>query len=262
MKDLHKKKDFAKLRRVLYWFVMGSFIASLIYIPIRVIIDEVYRENTEYTLMIFQSILGLLSVNLPNFLTKKFKWHIPTLFYVLYIIFLYLSIFVGEVVNFYYRFPLWDDLLHLSSSMMLAMLGFSIIDMMNTDKENKNIKLSPIFVALFAVTFAVTIGAFWEIYEFVVDGAFGTNMQKFAVPSELDDEILADLYGRAALMDTMSDIIIDFLGALFVSAIGYISLKRNKKWIDIFRVKIIKDEAQEIEQTDEKDENQLEINIP
>ena len=85
--------------------------------------------------------------------------------------------------------------------------------------------LSPFFVSLFAFCFALAIGAVWEIYEFSLDGLMGFNMQKHT---------LADgtpLVGHAALSDTMKDIIIDALGALAASIIGYVSLKKNKKWL-------------------------------
>ena len=67
------------------------------------------------------------------------------------------------------------------------------------------------FVAMFSFCFAVSIGAVWEIYEFSFDGLLGLNMQKF---------LLADgtpLVGRAALTDTMKDIIVDTIGALIAS---------------------------------------------
>ncbi len=38
--------------------------------------------------------------------------------------------------------------------------------------------------------------------------------------------------GRDALWDTMKDIIVDTVGALVMSAIGYISLKYKKGWVE------------------------------
>lgn len=241
-----------KMRKILYWTVMASFILSLIYVPLRVIFDEDYRAHTQYGLMIFQCVLGMIAINLPNILTKKLKWHVPTFFYVLYMLFLCLSISVGEVAKFYYRVHLWDDLLHLSSSMMLAMLGFSLVDILN--EKNTYVKLSPFFVSLFACTFSISIEAVWEIFEFTFDHFLGFNMQKYAVESSDGVTILADLVGHEALMDTMSDIIIDFSGAIIISVIGYISVKRKKNWLDAFLLK-----AKTDEKIDVYDENQVQI---
>ncbi len=227
-----------RVSRVLYWVVMGSFIATLIYVPLRAIFDEVYRENTEYRIMIFQTVFGLLVINLPSFLTKKFMWKIPPCFFAAFMLFLWGAIFAGEAWQFYYRIPFWDNILHLMSSMMAALLGFSLIDILNNDKKHSAVSLSPFFVAVFSVAFAVLIGVLWEIYEFVFDGALGLNMQKFAIEAEADGEILADLVGRAALHDTMMDLIVDTLGAVVIATVGYISLKFDKGWINAFKVEV------------------------
>lgn len=254
MSEIKGYKTHDKLRKVLYWVVMSSFILSLVYVPLRVIFDEEYRTHTQYGLMIFQCVLGMIVINLPNILTKKLKWHIPTFFYVLYMLFLCLSITVGEVAKFYYRVHLWDDLLHLSSSMMLAMLGFSLVDILN--EKNTYVKLSPFFVSLFACTFSVSMEALWEIFEFTFDHFFGFNMQKYAVESPDGVTILENLVGHAALSDTMTDIIIDFAGAVVISVIGYISVKRKKNWLNAFLLKTKTDDR-----SDTQDENQVKIEV-
>ena len=40
------------------------------------------------------------------------------------------------------------------------------------------------------------------------------------------------LLGKLALADTMEDLIVDALGALLVSVLGYISLKFKKGWVE------------------------------
>ena len=40
------------------------------------------------------------------------------------------------------------------------------------------------------------------------------------------------LVGHAALVDTMKDLVVDSLGALVVSLIGYVSLKHKKGWVE------------------------------
>lgn len=222
------------INKVMYILVSASFVFALIWVPLRAYFDEAYRENTEYRIMIFQSLFGLLTVNLPSFLERRLTWRIPTIFSILFMLFLWGAIFAGEVWEFYYRIPLWDDLLHLISSMMAAILGFSLIDILNS-KQREHIFLSPFFVCLFSVTFAVFIGVLWEIYEFTFDGILGLNMQKFAAESG-DENIFTPLLGRDALVDTMQDLIIDTVGAVSASTIGYVSLKLNKGWIEAFKV--------------------------
>lgn len=241
---------------VLYWAVMASFVFSLIYVPLRAILDEAYRENTEYRIMIFQTLFGLIVVNLPSFLTRKFMWHIPKAFSIIFMIFLWGAIFAGEVWEFYYRIPLWDDILHLISSMMAGALGFSLIDILNNDRRHNIVNLSPFFVSVFSVAFAVLIGALWEIYEYTFDGILGLNMQKFAIESANTGEILQNLDGRDALEDTMTDLIVDTLGAMIIATFGYISLKLKKGWLDTFKVEIArKNETERDEDGIDKDNN-------
>ena len=99
--------------------------------------------------------------------------------------------------------------------------GFILVDVLNRVK--RGITLSPFFTAMFAFCFAVSVGALWEIYEYAFDGILGLNMQKFM----LEDG--TQLVGRAALDDTMKDIIIDVMGSLATAIVGYISIKRQQK---------------------------------
>ena len=131
----------------------------------------------------------------------------------------------GEVRNFYFRIPYWDLILHGFSAGMLGALGFVIVNFLN-DSKWKNIQLSPFFVALFAFCFSITCGAIWEIYEFLADGILGTNMQKFITA----DGIV--LIGREAVRDTMEDFIVNVLGALIITTIGYIQLKRKRRYLE------------------------------
>lgn len=229
-----------KISRFLYFAVMLSFIFAIIYIPLRATLDEEYRNNTEYRIMIFQTIFGLVVVNLPSFLKKRFMWKIPGIFSLLFTLFLWGAIFAGEVWEFYYRIPIWDDVLHLMSSMMAAMLGFSLIDILNSDERHSAFKLSPFFVSLFSVCFAITIGVLWELYEFTFDGLLGLNMQKFAQINSGEGGVLVNLTGRDALKDTMTDLIVDTVGAIVVSAIGYISLKQRNGWLKALKVNVNK----------------------
>ena len=75
--------------------------------------------------------------------------------------------------------------------------------------------------------FALAAGAIWEIYEYTLDGLMGLNMQHYHLVDG------TPLMGRAALYDTMKDLIVDALGALVVSVIGYIALKRQHRRLEM-----------------------------
>lgn len=219
-----------KLQLAAYIFTAVSFIVPIIYLIFKMIFGTVgeneagYHSIADYTLMIIQCALGLLVLNVPSLLEKKFKFEVLPFLYVYYVFFLYCSIFLGEVTSFYYKFKWWDSFLHCTSSLMVGFFGFMVITILNRN-DKILLNLSPFFVCLFAFCFAVMIGALWEIYEFTFDGLLRLNMQKHTGANGVE------FTGHAALADTMKDIITDAAGALIASVIGYVGLKKNPKWL-------------------------------
>ncbi|MDO5555401.1 MAG: hypothetical protein Q4G09_01720 [Clostridia bacterium] len=230
-----KKRDW---KSIIGKCVLISFLAPIAFIIYKIIISptsnteniEGLRVKTDYILILSQCVLGVIAFFLPNILSKKMKIVIPTNMYILYVLFLWGAVFLGEVRKFYYKVPHWDTILHTCSGAMLGALGFSFVNILNKH-ERVHVELSPLFIAIFAFTFAITLGVIWEIYEFAFDGILGLNMQKFA----LEDG--TKLIGRAALVDTMEDLIVDSIGAFIMTAIGFISLKHKKGWIEKILIK-------------------------
>lgn len=232
---VRKKRDY---RRIVGKFVFFSLVLAVIGIVIMICIapssDKAVGEHihvkTDYTLMLTQCVLGIIVLLLPGAIEKKISIEIPSMMMILYTLFIYASTFLGEVRNFYYTIPHFDTLLHTFSGGMLGALGFSVIAFLN-DSDKIPVTLSPLFVAVFTFCFALSLGAIWEIYEFLADGVLATNMQKFALEDGTNH------IGRLALTDTMKDIIVDALGGLAISIIGYISLKYKKGWIEKLQIK-------------------------
>lgn len=204
-----------------------SLILSLVYSFVRIFTAPEVPEvgyahgRSDYILMFIQCLLGFVVLSLPSMLQRKLHMTIPNFIYVMYYIFLYCAIILGEVLNFYYIIPHWDVILHFFSGAMLGALGFILVSQLN-DSEKINVSLSPAFIALFAFCFALSCGAVWEIYEFVFDGILGLNMQKFITAS---GEVLT---GHMAIRDTMTDIIVDAVAALLIALIGYARLSAKK----------------------------------
>lgn len=183
------------------------------------------RSRQDYIIMLLQCLLGIVALVVPICLVHRFDVQIPRVMFLLYVLFLYCAIFLGEVRSFYYLVPHWDTVLHTFSGAMLGALGFSMLTIFN-NTERIPLNLSPLFVAVFAFCFALALGGIWEIYEFAMDSLFSTNMQKFALSDG------TQLVGQAALRDTMKDMIVDAIGAGCMSVVGYISLKYKKGWVE------------------------------
>jgi uncharacterized membrane protein YjdF len=156
---------------------------------------------------------GIICITFIPFLAeRRFRVHIPPQFQLLGIAFVFASLFLGEMRDYYTRFWWWDIVLHTASGLLLGTVGFLLVHVLN-EIEKIGMHLKPGFVAFFAFLFAVGLGALWEIFEFSMDTFFGTNMQK---------PMLNDPSG---LLDTMVDLIVDTAGALVISLFGYYHLK-------------------------------------
>ncbi len=171
---------------------------------------------------------GIILVTLvPLLLSRRLQMHIPPQFTLLAIAFVFASLFLGEVRDYYTRYWWWDTMLHTLSGMLLGIVGFLLVHILN-ESDNVGLHMKPGFVAFFAFMFAVGTGALWEIFEFSMDNLFGMNMQK---------PMLSDPSG---LTDTMFDLIADAVGALIMCVFGYHQLKKPGRisflteWIGAF----------------------------
>ena len=163
-------------------------------------------------------ILGITM--LPVLLGQRFSVRIPHGFETLAVVFVFMSLFLGEVYSYYTIYWWWDLILHSGSAFLLGILGFLLVFVLN-EKENVDLDLKPNFIALFAFMFAIGIGAIWEIFEFSMDQIFGLNMQK------------------SGLVDTMWDLIVNVIGALIMSLLGWGYIKTRE--VDSFLERWIKE---------------------
>lgn len=141
---------------------------------------------------------------------------LPSEIQIVAILFVFATLFLGEVRDWYDRFWWWDAALHTGYGLLLGMLGFMFVYILNEDR-NVDLHMRPGFVALFAFFFAVALGAIWEVFEFGMDRAFGTNMQ----PATQGDP--------SGLTDTIQDLIVDTLGAGAVALGGWRYLARTRR---------------------------------
>ena len=221
MKKRDWRRFFARLLFVTLLLSIVYTIVRIIQTPTSLVSDVEYiKIRSDYILMLLQCLLGLFVMTLPSIINRRFSIQIPSFVELLFYIFLYCAIYLGEVRSFYYLIPFWDTILHAFSGAMLGALGFSLVSMLNREVSDY-VRLSPFFVALFAFSFALAFGSIWEIYEFSMDTIFKTNMQKYMTYEGLV------LIGSEALKDTMKDIIVDSLSAFFVSVLGYFQIRKG-----------------------------------
>ncbi len=111
-----KKLTLAKLNNALIWFLRLTLFLALFV--------EIYQRRW---LTLFITVLALILTFFPMLFEKRYKIELPTGFELTVIFFIYLSLYLGEVHNFYLRFWWWDILLHLVSAITLGLIGFIVI---------------------------------------------------------------------------------------------------------------------------------------
>lgn len=150
------------------------------------------------------SALALLLTFLPMPFEKLIKKRLPWFLQLAYVIFVFSSIFAGEVLGMYGRIHAWDDWLHFGSGILVGIGGILwLTSLMKKWQHN----LSAWFQVTFTILVASGVAALWEIAEFLIDQTFGTFMQ------------------RNDLHDTMTDMINGTVSAMIVLGLYLIHLK-------------------------------------
>ncbi len=187
---------FSKLRlakKVLQWVIWVALIVALF--------AEIYYQNW---LALMAIIAALVLTILPILFQRRYNIYLPEEFEMWILIFIYLTLYLGDIQKFYALFWWWDVLLHGFSAVSIGIVGFVI--MLYLQQGNK-VHAKPFLICLFAFAFTVAAGAIWEIFEFSLDQIFGLTTQD------------------NSLYDTMTDLIIDSIGAFIGALLGYLYLK-------------------------------------
>ena len=202
----------------------------------------------------FFCLLALCLLYLPSWLQVKLRIELPPPLEITILCFIYAAEILGEVNAFYVVVPNWDTMLHTLNGFLAAAVGFSMVILLN-DNEKLTFELSPFFLALLAFCFSMTIGVLWEFFEFFMDTFLHTDMQKDTIihtihsvtldPTRSNQVVtihnIQDVVGqrRAAwgcagyldigLIDTMKDLMVNFLGALVFSVTGFFYARSKGK---------------------------------
>lgn len=213
------------LERSTYYSALISSGLAIVYLLTELRGREV--GSSDLTLSMIQCVLGLVVLHVPMALKRWARIELPDVLSAAYYVFIVGATVLGEVCAIYYLIPCWDDILHLSSGVMCGMFGSMLTVTFLQRKYCKRL-ITPMLVSVIAVGFAICIGVFWEMYEFIGDSLMGLNMQKFMLQDG------SELIGQAALIDTMKDLIVDTLGATVAAVTTYRSIKFRSGWLHTY----------------------------
>ena len=214
------------------------------------LVSSVIRSEYESA---FICLLVLVLFMLPFFIQQNFGIELPSTLEIIILLFIFAAEILGELECYFITFPYWDSMLHTTTGFLCAATGFALIDILNRNSRIK-FELSPIYVALAAFCFSMTVGLLWEFFEFGMDRIFHMDMQKDTVVSSITSVMLDPTnknipvtidgitsvtvngqelgfggYLDIGLYDTMEDLFVNFIGAVVFSTIGYFYIKHRGK---------------------------------
>ena len=188
-----------------------------------ILILQIFHQNYENA---FLCILTLILMIIPSVIQATLKVEFPSPLEIIVLIFIFSAKILGEIRSFYMRFLYWDTVLHTLNGFLCAAIGFSLVDIMNRQRKMK-FDLSPLFMAITAFCFSMTIGVLWEFFEFGMDFLWNLDMQKDTVIHSIHSTLLNTGGQNQSIM---SDLIVNFIGAIIFSTMGYFYVKhRNSK---------------------------------
>ncbi len=270
----------------------GSLIAEMrehkvtftVYIILRMlviaaIVISVLRGNYEN---VFVCVLTLVLLLIPQIIERSFKVNLPDVLEVIILLFVFAAEILGELQCYYIKYPYWDTMLHTINGFICAAAGFALVDVLNRNEKIK-LSLSPIYMAIVAFCFSMTVGVLWEFFEFGCDRLLLTDMQKDTVVQTISSTmldptgsnkavIISDInettvngevlgvagYLDVGLYDTMKDLFVNFIGAVVFSVIGFIYVKNRgkKKSIAALFIPTLKEGDDGEDNTSDSDKNE------
>ena len=252
MKRTPKQKKMKKTSEPFY----NNKITLSVYLVLRglvifTLVRHVLRRDFE---SVFLCGLTLILLILPSIITRKLSIELPGTLEVIILLFIFAAEILGEINSFYVRVPNWDTMLHTLNGFLCAAVGFALVDMLNRS-DVFSFKLSPVYLAIVAFCFSMTVGVMWEFFEYGVDCFLGLDMQKDMVVKSIGSVMLDSTKGNKVvavrdiadvivvhsdgtqqalglggyldigLHDTMKDLIVNFIGAVVFSIIGFFYVK-------------------------------------
>lgn len=219
------------------------------------LIAQVFNGNYEH---VYTCVLVLILFAIPSIVECRLRIDLPDTLEIIILLFIFSAEILGEIQEYYVLFPFWDDMLHTLNGFLFAAVGFSMVDILNRNKR-VSLQMSPFYMAVMAFCFSMTIGVLWEFFEWAMDAVFSIDMQKDTIVhtinsvslhpegrnipvhvKDITDVILVHSDGTQTtmgvggyldigLIDTMSDLLVNFIGAVVFSVIGYFYVKSRGK---------------------------------
>jgi hypothetical protein len=227
--ELQNKKNWRdRILTTVRLLLLVSLLLNLFFVGFEIFLDgaisktEIFVERYKRMELAFWTLVTLLLTFVPGYIRKHQKLNIPEILEITIVLFVYAGMFFSVRFDMYYRFWWWDDLLHTLAGIVIGFASFIFMYKINLHYK---LNIRPGFLAFLAFTIAVTAGVVWEILEFTSDMLFKTAHQKWNLSET--EVMIGQSYQGSGLRDTMSDLIVNSIGAFFTSLFCYFLYKKE-----------------------------------
>lgn len=283
MEHKHTKQTMREQGRVLWREKKAVMIVSVFLRTsvVLVMLAQILNRNFEN---VFLCVLTLVLFTMPSLLERKLDIDLPNTLEIIILLFIYAAEILGEIGAYYVTFPYWDTVLHTLNGFLCAAIGFSLLDILNRHNRAR-FHLSPLYLAIVAFCFSMTVGVVWEFFECTMDQFLFLDMQKDTVVHSIGTILLDPTGGNhpitlknitdvivvqadgsqtslgvggyidIGLLDTMEDLFVNFIGALIFSVIGYFFVRSRGKGTFVKRFIPVANDGNMREQASESKED-------
>ena len=178
----------------------------LIVVTVFLAFITVFSELDKGLVVVLKDSSIILTITLPYILNKCFKLSISDNLIFVWIVFIFLAHYMGVILELYNSWPYFDKVAHTFSGVLSACVALLIIERV----KSKNI----LFNLLFIVSFTWICAGLWETFEFICNELFGGDAQRVVA---------------TGVTDTMLDMIVAFVGSIFVCFVYYFKEKQFLK---------------------------------
>lgn len=176
------------------------FIVLIIILSFIVVFSELDRG----IVIVLKDSSIIFTLLLPYIIKRLFKVKISEGFIFVWILFIFLAHYMGVICQMYNKWYYFDKVTHTFSGVLSGCAGIVILN---------NVKPKGMwFKILFILSFTWLCAGLWEVFEFTCNALFGGDAQRVAL---------------TGVTDTMLDMIVAFIGSIFVCFVYYFKEKNN-----------------------------------
>lgn len=162
----------------------------------------IFSEFDKGIVIVLKDASIVLTLFFPYILNRLFKLNISERLILIWIIFIFLAHYLGVICELYNSFYMFDKITHTMSGILSGSVAILLLEKVKL----KNIA----FNILFILSFTWMCAGLWEVFEFTCNELVGGDAQRVVA---------------TGVSDTMWDMIVAFIGSIFVSIFYFFKKK-------------------------------------